>query len=153
MPPSTPVPIECRLPEPAPVLIASGSTPSMNAAEVITIGRRRWCAADSVASIRPMPLRCSSCANSTIRMAFFADRPIVVSSPTWKYTSFSSPRSSVAVTAPMTPSGTTSSTANGIDQLSYSAASARNTTSTDTAYRYGACEPDWRSCRDRPVHS
>ena len=40
----------------------------------------------------------------------------------------SSPRADVASTAPMTPSGTASRIANGIDQLSYSAARHRNTT-------------------------
>jgi hypothetical protein len=39
MPPITPVPIEWRLAEPAPVPIANGKTPKMNASEVMTIGR------------------------------------------------------------------------------------------------------------------
>lgn len=55
------------------------------------------------------------------------------------------PRSQVAATAPITPSGTTSITENGIDQLSYSAARHRNTTSSEMAYSAGACEPDSRS--------
>ena len=66
-----------------------------------------------------------------IRIAFFADRPIVVSRPTWKYTSSDSPRPLAATSAPSTPSGTISSTAIGIDQLSYSAARHRNTTRSD----------------------
>jgi len=37
----TPMPVECRAPAPAPVEIASGSTPRMNAIEVIRIGRKR----------------------------------------------------------------------------------------------------------------
>ena len=41
MPPMTPVPVEWRAPAPAPVEIASGSTPRMNASEVIRIGRKR----------------------------------------------------------------------------------------------------------------
>jgi hypothetical protein len=41
IPPMTPVPMECRLAEPAPVDIASGSTPRMNASEVMTMGRKR----------------------------------------------------------------------------------------------------------------
>src|SRR5215468_11989677 len=57
------------------------------------------------------------------------------------------------MSAPSTPSGTTSSTASGTDQLSYSAARQRNTTSTDNAYNSGACAPDRRSSNDRPVHA
>ena len=41
IPPITPVPTACWLPEPAPVLVAIGSTPKINASEVIRIGRRR----------------------------------------------------------------------------------------------------------------
>lgn len=51
----------------------------------------------------------------------------------------------VASSAPITPNGTTSITENGIDQLSYRAARQRNTTSSDSAYSAGACEPDKRS--------
>ena len=50
MPPMTPVPIEWRLAEPAPVLMASGSTPRMKASEVMTIGRKRSRAASMAAS-------------------------------------------------------------------------------------------------------
>ena len=82
------------------------------------IGRSRWRAAVTVASIRSMPCAEFSFANSTIRIAFLAERPTVVSSPTWKKTSLASPRNSVAEMVPMIPSGTTSMTANGIDQLS-----------------------------------
>ncbi|CAJ3729418.1 Uncharacterised protein [Burkholderia pseudomallei] len=67
--------------------------------------------------------------------------------------SFGIPRSVTPATAPITPSGTTSITANGIDQLSYSAASARNTTSTDSANSIGACAPDSRSSYDWPDHA
>ena len=37
-----PVPIAFWLPEPAPVLMASGSTPSPKASEVMRMGRSRW---------------------------------------------------------------------------------------------------------------
>ena len=50
MPPMTPVPIECRAPAPAPVEIASGSTPRMNASDVIRIGRKRSRAASIAAA-------------------------------------------------------------------------------------------------------
>jgi hypothetical protein len=45
MPPITPVPTACCAPEPAPLDSASGSTPDMNASEVMRIGRRRCFAA------------------------------------------------------------------------------------------------------------
>ena len=52
--------------------------------------------------------------------------------PILKKMSFDNPRSSEAATAPSTPSGTTIITATGIDQLSYSAARQRKTTSSDS---------------------
>ncbi len=52
------------------------------------------------------------------------------------------PRSMVASTAPSTPSGTTSSTETGIDQLSYNAARARNTTRIDRPNSSGAWLPE-----------
>ena len=97
------------------------------------IGRSRMRAASSAASTTPFPRSCSSFANSTMRMAFFAESPTVVRRPTWKKTSFARPRNSVAITAPRTPSGTTSITETGMDQLSYSAARQRNTTSSEIA--------------------
>ena len=41
VPPIIPVPIATRLLAPAPVAIASGVTPAINASEVMMIGRRR----------------------------------------------------------------------------------------------------------------
>lgn len=70
--------------EPAPVAIARGTTPRIKASDVMIIGRRRSRAASSVASKSPMPLSMRSLANSTIRIAFFAAKPIVVSKPTLK---------------------------------------------------------------------
>ena len=84
IPPIIPVPIEGRLAAPAPVLMASGRTPSMKASEVMMIGRKRRCEAFTAACISGTPFWCSSSANSTIKMAFFADRPISVTSATWK---------------------------------------------------------------------
>src|SRR5476649_2684381 len=88
-----------------------------------------------------------------IRIAFFAERPMMVIKPTLKNTSLGIPRKVTASTAPSTPSGTTSSTEVGIDQLSYSAARHRNTTSNDSPSSIVAWEPDKRSCKDKPVHS
>ena len=67
---------------------------------------------------------------------------MVVSSPTWKYTSLDSPRTAVNSRAPTTPMGTASITENGMDQLSYKAARHRKTNSSEMAYSSGACEPD-----------
>ncbi|MNY66818.1 hypothetical protein D3C86_2043070 [compost metagenome] len=52
MPPITPVPMACWLAEPAPLAMARGTTPRMNAIEVITIGRKRRRAASMAASRR-----------------------------------------------------------------------------------------------------
>ncbi|MNF05975.1 hypothetical protein D3C80_2058300 [compost metagenome] len=79
-----PVPMAMRLFAPAPVATASGSTPAIKASEVIRIGRKRVRAAESAAAVRVLPCFNAASANSTIRMAFFDDRPMVVSSATWK---------------------------------------------------------------------
>lgn len=78
MPPSTPVPTACCARAPGPVLIASGTTASTNASEVITTGRNRWRAARVAAStlpIAPALPRRSCSAYSTIRIAFLAASP------------------------------------------------------------------------------
>ena len=82
MPPITPVPMSCWLAAPAPVAIASGKTPAMKASEVIRIGPQPQ--PRGLPSPRPRgsaPLCSASSANCTIRMAFLADSPIVVSRP------------------------------------------------------------------------
>ena len=133
MPPSTAVPMALRPPAPAPVPMASGITPKPKASEVIRMGRRRSRTAATVASNTLRPCSCSCTANSTIRMAFFAASPTVVSRPTWKYTSLVSPRSVVNSSAPTTPSGTASITDSGTVQLSYSAARHRKTNRMEMA--------------------
>ena len=71
IPPSTPVPMDCLAAAPAPVAVARGMTPRINAMEVITIGLRRSLAASKAASRTDLP-SCISCeANSTIKIAFF----------------------------------------------------------------------------------
>ncbi len=50
MPPITPVPAEIRAPAPAPLENARGTTPRMNASDVITIGRNRSRAASMAAA-------------------------------------------------------------------------------------------------------
>ena len=53
MPPKTPVPIEWRAAEPAPVARSIGVTPKMKASEVIKMGRSRSPAASIAASNGP----------------------------------------------------------------------------------------------------
>ena len=55
IPPITPVPSACWLFALAPFAITSGTTPRMNASDVIKIGRKRRCAASTVASMRGLP--------------------------------------------------------------------------------------------------
>ena len=75
------MPIAWRISAPAPVAKASGTTPITNAAEVIRIGRNRRRAASIAAAIGVLPANSSSRANSTIRIAFFAERPTSTMSP------------------------------------------------------------------------
>src|SRR5207244_1730440 len=79
------------------------------------------------------PCSCAILANSTIRIAFLAASPISMISPICVYTSFGMLRSVMPVNAPITPNGITSSIATGMLQLSYSAASTRNTKASDSA--------------------
>ena len=81
IPPITVVPMICRATDPAPVAVHNGTHPSMNAKDVIKIGRKRSRAPWSAASARGFPLSYSSLANSTIRIAFFAARPMSMTSP------------------------------------------------------------------------
>ena len=153
MPPITPVPMARWLAAPAPLAMASGSTPSVKASEVMMIGRKRRCAAASADCKALLPWACKSLANSMIRMAFLADSPMMVMRPTWKYTSLDMPRPVMASSTPSTPSGTTRMTASGIDQLSYNAASASTTARMAKPYRIMAWLPASFSSRDWPVHS
>ena len=50
MPPKTTVPSDCWLAEPAPSAVKSGTTPRINAMEVIRIGRKRRRVASTAAS-------------------------------------------------------------------------------------------------------
>ena len=59
----------------------SGTQPRMNANDVIRIGRRRSRAPSSAASTTARPSSSRSFANSTIRIAFFAARPISITRP------------------------------------------------------------------------
>ena len=76
IPLNTATPSATRISAPAPLASTSGTTPRMKAKEVIKIGRSRKRQASTVASIRLAPWSCFCLANSTIRMAFLAARPI-----------------------------------------------------------------------------
>ena len=84
MPPNTPVPIDRRAADPAPVAITSGEIPSTKVIDVITIGRKRKRAASIAACATGIPSFIFWLANSTIRIAFFAASPIKAIRPTWK---------------------------------------------------------------------
>ena len=55
IPPNTPVPIECLLDAPAPLAATKGTTPRMNAIEVMRMGRNRSRAASIAASRNERP--------------------------------------------------------------------------------------------------
>jgi hypothetical protein len=93
MPAKTAVPNERRAPAPAPLAITRGTTPRMKANEVMRIGRSRIRAASTAASTIDRPSSRRSLANSTMRMAFFAARPISVTIPICVYTSYAYARS------------------------------------------------------------
>ena len=83
MPVNTVMPIEARALAPAPLANTSGATPRMKASDVITIGRNRARAAPTADSRMVRPRSRNSRANSTIRIAFFADNAISSTSPIW----------------------------------------------------------------------
>src|SRR5438105_3406927 len=118
MPVITTVPRICRAIAPAPVATQSGIMPKMNANEVMRIGRRRSRAPSSAASTSGLPFFSSSRANSTMRMAFLAARPMSIANPIWAKIPRSKLRSKRPRKAPRTATGTDRSTENGGDQLS-----------------------------------
>ena len=81
MPAITAVPRTRRPAAPAPVAIQSGRQPSTNANDVIRIGRSRRRAASRAASVTFCPRSTPAFANSTMRIAFLAARPISMTSP------------------------------------------------------------------------
>ena len=83
MPLNTATPMACRISAPAPVERTSGRTPRMKAIEVIRIGRSRSRLASIAAATGVRPANSSSRANSTIRMAFLAERPTSTIRPIW----------------------------------------------------------------------
>ncbi len=154
IPPSTVQPMVERATLAAPVASASGNTPRIKASEVISIGRRRRLTASRVALITGIPLSTRSFANSTIRMAFFAERPINVIKPICAYTLFTDLGIKVNVSmAPNIPSGTASKTEKGTYQLSYNAARNKNTNTIDNAKIKIVLLPAFTSSRLNPANS
>ena len=72
--------------------------------------------------------------------------------PTWKYTSLGWPRMKIPSRAPRTPNGTPRSTAKGTDQLSYCAASTRNTMIRPSTNTSAASPLETRSWYDCPEY-
>ena len=81
IPPNTVNPIVLRAMAPAPVEKAKGNTPNIKAMEVIMIGLKRSLTASNVAGTISIPPSTRSLANSTIRIAFLAAKPISVTKP------------------------------------------------------------------------
>ncbi len=81
IPENTTMPITLRASAPAPDAVSNGTTPRMKAKAVIRIGRSRSLAAPSAASYRLLPCSCSTLANSTMRIAFLAARPMSMMRP------------------------------------------------------------------------
>ena len=118
IPENTAIPITRRISAPAPLARMSGTTPAMNAKEVIRIGRRRIRAASSAAAKRSRPCRSRSRANSTIRMAFLHASPTSTSNPIWVKTLLSPRVSQTPAIADTRHIGTISTMTRGSDQLS-----------------------------------
>ena len=141
MPLNTAVPSVRRISAPAPTATTSGTTPRMKANDVIMIGRSRSCTASSVARRGSAPSSRRDFANSTIRIAFLQARPTSTMKPicvkmlmSWRATQTPAMEQSRHI-------GTTRMTASGSDQLSYWAASTRNTRITARRNTYMAVLP------------
>ncbi|MCY1361373.1 hypothetical protein D9M69_480380 [compost metagenome] len=104
----------------------------MKAMEVIRIGRRRRRQASSTALRRSMPSCCLSLANSTMRIAFLHARPTSTIRPIWVKMLLSPPEMITPAMADSSVIGTIRITASGSPQLSYSAASTRKASSTQS---------------------
>ena len=130
MPAKTAMPIACRTSAPGPLASTSGTTPMMNATDVISTGRRRIRQASRIAVRRGAP-SCSRCrANSTIRMAFLHASPARTRKLICVNTLLSPPVSQTPAIADSSVIGTIRMTDSGSDQLSYCAASTPYTSST-----------------------
>ena len=125
IPPTTAVPIAILWFAPSPVAMASGRRPRMVDTLVMRIGRRRWSDALLMASILLSPFSCFWFANSTMRIPFFATRPMSMMIPIWlKMFIVMSPKY-MKMSAPAMANGTVSMMVNGSLKLSNCAARIR----------------------------
>ena len=88
-----------------------------------------------------------------MRMAFLAASPMSMTRPICAYTFRSKWRTNMPIIVPRMTVGVASSTAKGSPQLSYCAASSRNTNSTAMPKMTGAWPSDFFSWSVRPDHS
>ena len=153
MPKNTAIPIAWRISEPAPDDSTSGTTPMMKAIDVIRIGRRRKRLASIAACTIERPCISSSRANSTIRIAFFADNPTSTIKPICVKMLLSPSVSHTPSIADRMLIGTIMMIANGSVRLSYIAASTRNTSSTLIGKIQSAALPARICWYVRSVHS
>ena len=130
IPAKTAMPIARRISNPAPDANTSGSTPMMNAAEVISTGRSRTRHASRIAVMRSSPLSSRYFANSTIKIAFLHASPDKTRKLIWVKTLLSPPVTQTPAIADRMTIGTLRMTDSGSDQLSYSAARTTYTSST-----------------------
>ena len=112
---------------------------------VIKMGRKRSWAAVVAASKMALPWARCLAANSTIKMAFLLASAMSSTIPICVYTLLSKPRIIKAMIVPSTARGTTRITAAGFVQLSYCAASTRNTRMMARANTRMASEPTFFS--------
>src|SRR5438067_4153356 len=133
IPENTAVPSDLRISAPAPEATHNGTTPRMNANDVIRIGLRRSFDASLVASNTERPSMCNCLANSTTRIAFLHARPTSTTRPICTKMLSELLVYSTPAREHSTHKGTTRMTASGNVQLSYSADSARNTHNTASA--------------------
>src|SRR5262249_22220020 len=131
----------------------NGTTPRMKANDVIRMGRNLSRDASIVASATDFPCTCSSLANSTTRMAFLHARPTNTTRPICTKMLTDVLVNQTPMSEDSTHKGTTRMTASGNAQLSYSAASARNTHATARLKTIPVVFPS-RICRNiSSVHS
>ena len=125
----------------------------MKANDVIRIGRSRRRQASSAASTTERPACSSSRANSTIRIAFFDASPTSTNSAICVKMLLSPPVSFTPSSAHRIDIGTIRITASGSVQLSYCAASTRNTSSTQSGNTISIVLPARMSWYVSSVHS
>jgi hypothetical protein len=123
----------------------------MAATDVIRIGRSRMRPASRIAATGSMPPARRSFAYVTSRMEFFDTRPISRIMPIWLNTLSVEPAIQSAPSAPVTASGTASSTVNGCSIDSNCAASTMYTKTSASVNAKASAPPLSRNSRDSPA--